>query len=158
ERQEDLLALGKLSDRLGDEVYALLVEETPERVGMNVILHEIELAGSASEVVEADQRDRSDLRQQRAIGHERETERGGQVVLARGTIEGELEGVRCPFDGGRLLAHAARNPVDFTQVVEDGAADAKLRVRGKQGLPPGLVPRQGIHEAECSPRDEIVEI
>src|SRR5262249_16752195 len=76
EGQEDLLALGKLSDRLGDEVYALLVEETPERVGMNVILHEIERAGSASEVVEADQRDRSDLRQQRAIGRERETERG----------------------------------------------------------------------------------
>src|SRR5215470_3759098 len=70
ERQENLLALGKLSNRLGDEVYTLLVEETPERVGMNVILHEIEPAGSASRVVEADQRDRSDLCQQRAIGRE----------------------------------------------------------------------------------------
>src|SRR5262249_17754352 len=98
ERQEDLLAFGKLSDRLGDEAYALLVEEAPERVGMRVILDEIELAGAESEVVEADQRDRSDLHQHRAIRREREAEHGRELVLARGTPERELEGMRCPFD------------------------------------------------------------
>src|SRR5262249_54982752 len=123
-----------------------------------VLERQLRLAAREADVLQADQADGRDLHEEAAVGGEREAEPMRQLVLARGTTESALEGARHALDRGRLLAHAARDPVDVAQMIEDGSADPDPRVRREQRFPCRLVSGERVEEAERAPRDEILQI
>src|SRR4029077_7104492 len=89
---------------------------------------------------------------------ERQREAARHLLLAGRSAEPALEQARDTLDGAGLLAHAARNPIEPAELVEDGAADTKSRVGREQRLARRVEAVERVEKAECAPRDHVVEI
>src|SRR5262249_36778164 len=92
------------------------------------------------------------------IGVELESQLARDLLLRRRASELSLELVGDLLDQARLLPHAARYPVERSEVVEDRTADAELRVGREHRLFSGLVFPEGVEQPDDAPRDQIVEI
>src|SRR5207244_11130668 len=111
-----------------------------------------------AQVLQAEEHHVADPGEQLLVVVEREAELARDLLLAWRTAERTLEGVGDFLDEARLLAHAARHPVERAQVVEDGAADAELRVGGERRLLRRVVLADRVEQADDAPRHEVVEL
>src|SRR5207237_2168796 len=128
----ELLALGEPCDRLRHEIDALPGQQGAERVDLVRLERVVEiqalLTGPETDVLEAEQHHVPDASDERVVVLEREPELSGHLLLARRPAERALETARDFLDEARLLAHAARHPVERAEMVEDRAPDTELRI------------------------------
>src|SRR5581483_8342665 len=115
-------------------------------------------AAAESQILEAKEAHLADLREQLLVLVERHAELRGDLLLGGRTAEAALELVGDLLDQARLLAHAARHPVERAEVVQDRAADAELRVGREERLLGGIVLADRVEEPDDAPGDEVVEL
>src|SRR4029077_3786691 len=108
------------------------VRQMVEGVRLGAVEREVAVAGADSRIVQAHQAHWRDLSEQVAVRRERQREAARHLLLAGRSAEPVLEQARDTLDGAGLLAHAARNPIERAELVEDGAADTKSRVGREQ--------------------------
>jgi hypothetical protein len=116
------------------------------------------VAAVAPDLLEVDERDPAHLVEQLVELVDLQAERVGDLVLAGGAAETLLDLAVGPLEAPALLAHAARDPVQRAQLVEDGTLDAELRVGLELAVLLGVVLLDRIHQADDARVVQIVEV
>src|SRR6185369_9186496 len=162
ERDHELLAFGETTDRVRHEVHALLREQRAQRIGVGfvvvTVVSEALLAAAEPQVLEREERHLADLAEQLLVLPERQLELAGDLLFGGRTAQAPFELVRDLLDERGLLAHAARYPVERAEMVEDGAADAELRVGREERFLLRVVLLDRVEQADDPPRHQVVEL